>query len=49
MVQMVRGNLNSIVLDRQSLGEILPGPQVLAEVRLVRRVLAAKFFWIILR
>ena len=49
MVQMARGNSNSIFLDRQSLGEILLGPQVPAEVRLVRLVLAAKFFWIILR
>ena len=49
MVRMVRGDSNSILLDRQSLGGILPGPQVLAEVRLVRLVLAAKFFWIILR
>ena len=49
MVQMVREDSNSILLDRQSLGEILPGSQVLAEVRLVRLVLAAKFFWIILR
>ena len=52
MVQMVRGDSSSIFLDRRSLEGILPGPQVLAEVRLVRLVLlvlAAKFFWIVLR
>ena len=44
MVQMEKGDSSSILLDRQSLGEILLGPQVPAEVRLVRLVLAVKFF-----
>ena len=54
-VQMEKGDSSSIFLDRQSLEGILPGPQVLAEVRLVRLVLlvllvlAVKFFWIVLR
>ena len=52
MVQMEKGDSSSIFLDRRSLQGILPGPQVLAEVRLVRLVLlvlAANFFWIVLR
>ena len=49
MVQMEKGDSSSIFLDRRSLEGILPGPQVLAEVRLVLLVLAANFFWIVLR